>query len=368
MILGKKVRLFPTKQQEKVLFRSVEISHYIYNWVLIKQEQNYKEGNKFIPEGKIRKEITQLKKDELSWLNEVSNNVAKQAVKDACKAYDRYFKKIAKKPKFKNKKSKCSFYNDSLALKVKGNSVLISKVGWIKTNQPIPEDTTYYNPRVSFDGKYWYLSVSIATDKPVETLEDISIGIDLGIKDLATCSDGTVYENINKTSNVKKIEKKLKRLQRKASRKYQMNKVGETYQKTNNIRKVEKQIKNTYRKLGNIRSNYLHQTTASIVKKNPKRIVVEDLDVKSMMKNRYLSKHISKQGLFEFRKQLEYKSELRGIELVVADRYYPSSKTCCSCGSIKNNLKLRERIYKCECGNEIDRDLNASINLSKYLA
>ena len=363
----KKVRLYPNKAQEEKLYKSVGTARFIYNWTLNRQEENYKSGGKFIYDGDLRKEITQLKKDELSWLNEVSNNVAKQAVKDACNAYKNFFKGLSEKPRFKTKKSRKSFYNDNLKLKVKDNKLVnIEKIGWIKINEQLPMGVKYSNPRISYDNKYWYLSVGIEQEEIQEELTDISLGIDLGLKDLAICSNGIVYKNINKTFVVRKIEKRLKRLQKQVSRKYEKNKKGREYVKTKNITKLEKQIKLIYRRLANIRKNHLHQTTTSIVKTKPYRVVIEDLAVSNMIKNKHLSGAISKQGFYEFRRQLEYKCKFRGIELVIADRFYPSSKTCSQCGEIKKDLKLKDRVYKCSCGIEIDRDLNASINLSKY--
>ena len=368
MILTKNVRLYPNELEEKKLWQSVGTARFIYNWTLARQEENYKNGGKFISDSILRKEITKLKKNELSWLNEVSNNIAKQAVKDACNAYKRFFKGLSNKPKFKTRKrSKKSFYNDNVKLKVKeGNLVLIEKVGWIKTNEQLPIGVKYTNPRISYDNKYWYISVGIEREEIKEELTYISLGIDLGLKNLAICSDGTIYKNINKTYVVKKIENRLKRLQRQVSRKYEKNKKGKEYVKTKNIIKLEKKIQQIHRKLANIRNNYLHQTTTSIVKTKPYRIVIEDLAVSNMMKNKHLSDAIRKQGFYEFKRQLEYKCKFRGIELVVADRFYPSSKTCSQCGEIKKDLKLKDRIYKCSCGLNIDRDLNASINLSNY--
>ena len=368
MILAKKVRLYPTQLQEQKLWKSVGTARFIYNWTLNRQEENYKNGGKFIPDGALRKEITQLKKSELSWLNEVSNNVAKQAVKDACNSYKRFFKGLSDKPRFKSRKrSRKSFYNDNMKLKVKDNKLVnIEKVGWIKTNEQLPVDVKYSNPRISYDNKYWYLSVGIEQEEVQEELTDVSLGIDLGIKDLAVCSSGIVYKNINKTFVLRKIEKRLKRLQKQVSRKYEKNKKGKEYVKTKNIIKLEKQIQQIYRRLANIRNNYLHQTTTSIVKTKPYRIVIEDLAVSNMMKNKHLSDAISKQGFYEFRRQIEYKCKFRGIELIIADRFYPSSKSCSQCGNINKDLKLKDRVYKCSCGLNIDRDLNASINLSKY--
>ena len=368
MILAKKVRLYPTKEQEQKLWQSVGTARFVYNWTLARQEENYKNGGKFISDGTLRKELTQLKKSELSWLNEVSCNVAKQAVKDACDAYKRFFRGLSEKPRFKSKKrSKKSFYNDNVKLKVKDNKLVnIEKIGWIKTNEQLPINVKYSNPRISYDNKYWYLSVGIEQEEIQEELTDVSLGIDLGIKNLAICSNGAIYKNINKTYAVRKIEKRLKRLQRQVSRKYEKNKKGKEYVKTKNIIKLEKQIQQTHRRLANIRNNYIHQTTTSIVKTKPYRVVIEDLNVKGMMKNKHLSDAIRKQGFYEFRRQLEYKCKFRGIKLVIADRFYPSSKLCSQCGKIKKDLKLNDRVYNCSCGLSIDRDLNASINLAHY--
>jgi putative transposase len=370
MILARKVRLFPSPIQEQKLWQSVGTARFIYNWTLAKQEENYKSGGKFISDNELRKEITQLKKTEkYNWLKEVSNNVAKQAVKDACNAYKRFFKGQSDKPRFKSRrKSKKSFYNDNIKLKVKENKLVnIEKVGWIKTNEQLPMNVKYSNPRISHDNKYWYISVGIEQEEQQQQeLTNVSLGIDLGLKELAICSDGTVYKNINKTYVVRKIEKRLRRLQRQVFCKYEKNKKGKEYAKTSNIIKLEKQIQLIHRRLANIRNNYLHQTTTQIVKTKPFRVVIEDINVKGIMKNKHLSKAIAKQGFYEFRRMMDYKCSFNGIELVIADRFYPSSKTCSKCGNINKNLKLSDRVYKCECGLSIDRDLNASINLSNY--
>ncbi|WP_160680165.1 RNA-guided endonuclease TnpB family protein [Clostridium sp. C8-1-8] len=369
MILAKKVRIIPSIEQEQKLWQSVGTARFIYNWTLARQEENYKNGRKFISDNELRKEITQLKiTEEFRWLNEVSNNVAKQSVKDACEAFKRFFKGLADRPRFKSKKkSKPSFYNDNIKLKIKSNMILIEKVGWIKTAEQIPMGVKYTNPRVSFDGKYWFIAVGIEKEKPVVELTDESIGIDVGVKDLATCSNGMTFKNINKTKRVKKLEKKLCRLQRKVSRKYELNKEGREFAKTSNIIKIEKQIKLLHRKLANIRSNHSHQATSKIVKTKPSRVVMETLNIKGMMKNRHLSKAIAKQCLHEFKRQLQYKCEFNGIEFVEADKWYPSSKTCSECGHVKPKISLSERTYICEeCGCVVDRDYNASLNLSRY--
>lgn len=370
MILAKKIRLIPTEEQEYLLWKSAGTARFIYNLTLARQEENHKVGGEFISNNDIRKEVTLLKKEKLNWLKEVSNNVAKQAVKDACNAYSRFFKGLSGKPKFKSrKKSKPSFYNDTHKIRVKEKLVLIEKVGWVKTSEQVPMGVKYVNPRISFDGKYWYLSVGVEVDHPEVELTDESIGIDVGIKDLAVCSNGTVFKNINKTRTVRKLEKRLRRLQRQVSRKYEMNKEGKKFVKTNNIKKLEKEIRLLHRRLSNIRNNHLHQATTKIAKTKPSRVVMENLNIKGMMKNRHLAKAIGQQGLYEFKRQMKYKSEYYGIEFIEADRWYPSSKKCSSCNHVKDKLHLSERLYRCEeCELEIDRDLNASINLSKYIA
>lgn len=227
----------------------------------------------------------------------------------------------------------------------------------------------YSNPRISFDGKYWYISVGIKSKKSEVELTDESVGIDLGIKDLATCSTGKIYKNINKTKRVKKFKKTLKRLQKQVSRKYEKSReVNNRYEKSQNIVKLEKKIRLVHRKISNIRNNNLHQITNEIVKTKPSRIVMEDLNIKGMMKNRYLSKAIAEQNFYKFITYMKYKAEFNGIEFIQVPRFYPSSKTCSKCGTIKKDLKLSDRIFKCECGYIMDRDLNASINLSNYRA
>ena len=253
------------------------------------------------------------------------------------------------------------FYADGFA-----KLEVIGKVKY-KSNLPIPEGN-YSNPRVKFNGKHWILSFAIEIDnKKALELTDLSLGIDVGVKDLAICSNGEVFENINKTREVKRLEFKLRRLQRQVSRKYEMNKYDDKFVKTNNIRKLEKKIKQVHSRLSNIRLNHIHQTTNSIVKTKPYRVVMEDLNVSGLMKNKHLSKTIQQQCLAEFVRQMKYKCEKYGIEYIEANRWYPSSKTCSCCGYIKRDLKLKDRIYVCDhCGMVLDRDWNASINLAMY--
>ena len=368
-----KIRLLPTKEQEILMFKSIGCSRFTYNWALNRCNELYQQGVKYNMSN-IRKEFTQLKKqDEFKWLNEVSNTTMVESMRNLDSAFKRFFKKIGGYPKFKTKrKSRQSFYVRHNNLYFLDNICNIEKIGKVKfkTNYDIPKGRNicrFSNPYCSFDGKYWYLSFGFEVEENQTTLNNnLSIGIDLGIKDLAVCSNGMVFKNINKTKKVKKLKKRLKRLQKQVSRKYELNKQGNKFIKTNNIIKLENKIKLIYRKLSNIRNNHIHQATNKIIKLKPYRVVMEDLNVRGMMKNKHLSKSIAEQCFYEFIRQMKYKCEFNRIEFIQADRYFPSSKLCSCCGKIKHDLKLKDRVYKCDCGLEIDRDKNASINLSKY--
>ena len=371
MIKSIRVQLKPNNKQNSLLFQCAGTARFAYNWTLNQQQKNYEAGNKFLSDNDLRKQLTQLKKTEFPWLYQYSNNIAKQAVKDACEAYKKFFKKLADKPRFKSRKrSKPAFYHDNIKLKVTEKHVQLEKIGKVKLTEfgRIPPNSKYSNPRISYDGLNWYISVGIemgdmTINKPVTE----PIGIDVGIKDLAVISTGKVYKNINKTKSVKKSNKRLKRLQKQASRQYDKNYKNKIKGKGKNLLKLEKQINKTYKRLTNIRTNHLHQATFALVKTKPEYIVIEDLNVKGMMNNRHLAKAIAEQKLYEFKRQLEYKCLWYGVELIKADRFYPSSKTCCKCGNIKKDLKLSDRVYKCsECSNTIDRDLQAAINLKNY--
>lgn len=366
-----KIRLLPTEQQELLMLKSIGCSRFAYNWALNRCNELYEQGIKYNMSN-IRKEFTQLKKqEEFKWLNEVSNTTMVEAMRNLDKAFKTFFKTKKGYPKFKSKrKSKQSFYVRYDNLYFKKEICNIEKVGKIKfkTNYNIP-NCKYSNPYCSYDGKYWYLSFGVEVEENQTTLnKDLSIGIDLGIKDLAivNCLDKPI-RNINKTKRVKVLKKRLRRLQRQVSRKYEANRCGNKFVKTNNIIKLEDQIKLLHRKLSNIRNNHIHQATSKIIKLNPYRIVMEDLNIVGMMKNKHLSKAIAEQGFYEFIRQIKYKCEFNGIEFIQVDRWYPSSKTCSCCGNVKQDLKLKDREYVCDkCGLVIDRDKNASINLGNY--
>ena len=374
--------LIPNNKQKTKLFQCFGVSRFAYNWTLGKQQENYKNSGKFISDNDLRKEFTQLKKiKEYEWLNQYSNNISKQAIKDACDSYKKFFKGYSKFPKFKSKKkSKPSFYVDNIKIKFTDTHVKLEKISdstkknkaklnWIRLAEKgrIPTDCKYSNPRVTFDGINFWISVGIEVEESTEMPTNNGIGIDLGIKDLAICSDGNIYKNINKTQKIKKLEKRKRRLQRKVSRKYLINKKGVCYYKTSNTIKLEKQLLKLNHRLTNIRHNYLHKTTSEIINRKPKFIALEDLNVTGMMKNRHLAKAIQEQSFYEFKRIISYKANWNNIKIIEVPRFYPSSKTCSECGAIKKDLNLSDREWVCtECGVIHDRDYNASVNLMKY--
>ena len=373
--------LLPNNKQKAKLFQYANTARFAYNWALAKEQENSKSDGKFLSDIDLRKEFTKMKQtQEYKWLNDISNNVTKQAIKDACDAYKKFFKGLAKFPKFKSKKKTTpSFYQDNVKIQfsemhVKMEGFAVSKkknkqkINWIRLAEHgrVPTNCKYSNPRIKFDGLNWWITVGIEYSDSGVTPNKDGVGIDLGIKDLAICSDEHKYKNINKTHGVKQLEKKKRRLQRSISRKYEKNKKGESYCKTCNIIRSEKKLLKITHRLTNIRQNYLHQITSEIIKREPSFICMEDLNVKGMMKNRHLSKAVQQQGFYEFRRQIEYKATWNHIPVIIADRFFPSSKLCSCCGTIKKDLELSDRIYKCGCGNVIDRDYQAALNLKRY--
>ncbi|MBR4151467.1 MAG: transposase [Selenomonadaceae bacterium] len=383
MLKSFKVMLVPNKRQRTRLFQFAGTARFAYNWALRKEIDAYEANEEFISNNDLRKEFTVLRNSaEYQWLKTISNNVPKQAIKDCVDAYLNFFKGLTERPRFKSKRrGDFSFYQDTDKIRITATHVKLEaiatskkrnkqKLNWFRLTEVgrIPVGVKYKEPRITFDGLNWWLSVAVEFEPEKSELSDEVIGIDLGIKSLAVCSDGTTYPNINKTKTIRRLKKKQRRLQRSVSRKYIMNKKGERYSKTRNIIKSEKKLLRVHHRLANIRQNYRHQITSGLIKREPSVIVLEDLNVKGMMKNRHLAKAVQEQGFYEFRRQIEYKASWAGITVIIADRYYPSSKTCIACGHVKKNLRLSERIYHCEeCGNEIDRDLQAAINLANYV-
>lgn len=382
MIKSIKVMLLPNNVQRTRLFQHAGAARFLYNWALAKEEENYEAGGKFISYYELAKELTELKKtDEYAWLNDISACTCQTAIKDACEAYNNFFKKRAGHPKFKSKnRSAPSFAQTDQVIEFTDTHVKLSclskslkknrkKLNYVRLAEhgKIPIDVKHSNPRITYDGLNWWISVGIEyPDKNVK-LSDEGLGVDLGIRNLAVCSDDSIYPNINKTKAVQDLEKRMKRLQRSISRKYEMNKEGDKFVKTKNIIKSEKKLLKMHHRLSNIRKNYLHHTSKEIVGKNPKFICVENLDIQGMMKNKYLSKAIQEQSFYEFSRQLEYKSNYKGIPFIQADRFFPSSKLCNRCGNVKKNLNPYQKTYRCECGNVIDIHKQAALNLKKYV-
>ena len=383
MIKTLRIMLIPNNQQVTRLFQFAGSARFAFNWALALEKKNFDAGGKFISDYELRKMFTQFKNDPANeWLYTIINNVCKQAIKNAVIAYQKFFKGLAGHPKFKSRKrSKPSFYADPVKIKFMGTHVKLENIArskkkgcqcanWFRLaeHDRIPTAGKYSNPRISFDRLNWYLTVGVECDAQELVSGTDGIGIDVGVKDLAICSTSQTFKNINKTSRVRRLKKKLRRLQRKISRKYIKNKKGECYRKTRNIMKSEKQLLRVTHRLTNIRTNYIHQEVSTeIVKREPSFIVMEDLNVAGMMKNEHLAKAIQEQKLAEFYRMMQYKSGWNGIRLITADRFYASSKLCSVCGYKKPELKLSDRIYHCEhCGTVIDRDYNASINLLHY--
>ena len=369
MLVGQKLRLKPNKTQEEWLKQNSGVARFIYNFSLAMKVNAYKEQGLNLGQKEIMRQITDMKyTPEYEWLQSYNSETIKQAVKDMLRAYTNFFKNNKGFPKFK-KRGKCKegFYirYDKIY------SVDEKHIKFPNLKQPmkISEPFVVYkggikNSRVSFDGKYWYLSFSYELEPIQETLTDEVIGIDLGLKELAVTSSGVVYPNINKSRTVVNLELRKKRLQKKISRAYEKNKEGKRYVKTNNIIKMERKLKLISRRLSNIRKTYIHTVTAEIVKTKPSCIVIEDLAVSNLMKNKHCSKAIQDAMWYFFRQCLEYKSQFSGVELKLANRFFPSSKKCSKCGSVKKFLSLNERTYICKCcGFICDRDLNAAYNL-----
>lgn len=374
MYLTKKIMLLPTEEQEIKFKKFSGAARFIYNLMIEKEKEYYSKNNSYLKENEFRKELTKLKQtEEFSWLKEISSNVIKMAVMDCNEAFIKFFKKLTKFPRFKTlKNSKMSFYVNYERLKKTQRGFKGEKLGEVKTKEPLPnifKNEHYTNTRITFDGKYWYLTVGykIKDNDNINSSKEI-IGIDLGIKSFAVLSNGKVYKNINKTTKIKKLKRKLKIKQKQLSKKILIaKKENRKLSNCKNFLKLKNQIKLINRKLSNIRLNYLHQVTSEIVKTKPSKIVIEDLDISRMLKNKHLSEKILEQNFYKFREILTYKCKINNIELVIANKFYSSSKTCSCCGHIKQDLKLKDRVFKCpNCGFEIDRDLNAAINLANY--
>ena len=370
-----KTEINPTEEQKARIRRTIGTCRYVYNFYLGHNKALHDNGEKFMT-GKsfslwLNNEYIPDNPDK-TWIREVYSKAVKKSIEDGCAAFTRFFKHQSDFPKFKKKgKSDVKMYfvrNNPKDCQCERHRLKIPTLGWVRIKEKgyIPTTKDGYMIRsgtVSVKAGRFYVSVLVEIpDVNINNNLNEGIGIDLGLKDFAIISNGKTYRNINKSAGLKKLEKQLIREQRSLSRKYENLKKGESTQRAN-IQKQKLKVQKLHHKMDNIRTDYINKTIAEIVKTKPSYITIEDLNVKGMMKNRCLSKAVASQKFYEFRKRLKTKCDEKGIELRVADRFYPSSKTCHHCGSIRKNLKLSDRIYRCECGYVADRDLNAALNL-----
>ena len=370
-----KTEINPTEEQKARIRRTIGTCRYVYNFYLGHNKALHDNGEKFMT-GKsfslwLNNEYIPDNPDK-TWIREVYSKAVKKSIEDGCTAFTRFFKHQSDFPKFKKKgKSDVKMYfvrNNPKDCQCERHRLKIPTLGWVRIKEKgyIPTTKDGYMIRsgtVSVKAGRFYVSVLVEIpDVNINNNLNEGIGIDLGLKDFAIISNGKTYRNINKSAGLKKLEKQLIREQRSLSRKYENLKKGESTQRAN-IRKQKLKVQKLHHKMDNIRTDYINKTIAEIVKTKPSYITIEDLNVKGMMKNRCLSKAVASQKFYEFRTRLKAKCDENGIELRVADRFYPSSKTCHHCGSVRKNLKLSDRIYRCECGYVADRDLNAALNL-----
>ena len=370
-----KTEINPTEEQKARIRRTIGTCRYVYNFYLGHNKALHDNGKKFMT-GKsfslwLNNEYIPDNPDK-TWIREVYSKAVKKSIEDGCAAFTRFFKHQSDFPKFKKKgKSDVKMYfvrNNPKDCQCERHRLKIPTLGWVRIKEKgyIPTTKEGYMIRsgtVSVKAGRFYVSVLVEIpDVNIDNNSNEGIGIDLGLKDFAIVSNGKTYRNINKSAGLKKLEKQLIREQRSLSRKYENLKKGESTQRAN-IQKQKLKVQKLHHKMDNIRTDYINKTIAEIVKTKPSYITIEDLNVKGMMKNRCLSKAVASQKFYEFRTRLKAKCDENGIELRVADRFYPSSKTCHHCGSVKKNLKLSDRIYRCECGYVVDRDLNAALNL-----
>ena len=377
----------PTDEQKSKIHRTIGVSRFIYNFYIARNKEIYEREGKFVSGIDFSKWLNNEyihNNQEMNWIKEVSSKATKQAIMNGDKAFRDFFKKDKGFPKFKKKKNqdvKAYFpKNNKTDWTLERHRVKIPTLGWVRLKEfgYIPVNSIVKSGTVSQKADRYYVSILVEeTDIKISNSNigikifnhnNEGIGIDLGIKDFAICSNGNKFKNINKTSTIKKVEKKLKREQRKLSRKYESLKIRNKKEKGGNVTRqnIQKQIvkvQKLHQRLTNIRTDYINKIVSSIIKQKPSYITIEDLNVKGMMKNKHLSKAIASQKFFEFKTKLMSKCKQNDVELRIVDRFYPSSKTCSQCGKVKKDLKLSDRIYRCDCGLIIDRDLNASINL-----
>lgn len=370
-----KTEINPTEEQKIKIHKTIGTCRYIYNFYLFHNKELYTLGKKFMSGKSFSVWLNNdylPNHQEYSWIREVSSKSVKHSIEDACTAFSRFFHHQSGFPRYKKKgRSNVKMYfvrNNPKDCLCERHRIKIPTLGWVRLKEkgyiPISKDGYIVKSgTISMKAGRYYVSALVEVTDPVrDSCFSDGVGIDLGLKNLAIISNGTFYRNINKTARIKKLEKQLRRAQRKLSRKYENLKKGEPTQKAN-IRKQKLKVQKLHQRLENIRTDYINKTISEIVKTKPSYITVEDLNVSGMMKNRHLSKAVASQKFYEFRTKLKKKCEEFGIELRIVSRWYPSSKTCHCCGHIKKDLKLSDRVYRCVCGYTEDRDFNAALNL-----
>ena len=370
-----KTEINPTEEQKVKIRKTIGTCRFIYNFYLAHNKELYDKGEKFMSSNKFRIWLNNEylpNHPEYSWIKEAYSKAVTQAVNNGQTAFTRFFNHESNFPNFKKKgRSDVKMYfvkNNPKDCCCERHRIKIPSLGWVRIKEKgyIPTTKDGYvikSGHVSIKADRYYVSVLVEIpDNKIANNSNEGIGIDLGLKDLAIISNGKTYKNINKSAKLKKLEKQLIRGQRSLSRKYENSKKGESTQRAN-IQKQKIKVQKLYQKIDNIRTDYINKTIAEIVKTKPSFITIEDLNVKGMMKNRHLSKAVASQKFYEFRIKLQAKCNENGIELRVVDRWYPSSKTCHCCKNIKKDLRLSDRIFKCDCGYIEDRDFNAALNL-----
>ena len=370
-----KTEINPTDEQKVKIRKTIGTCRFIYNFYLAHNKELHESGKKFMSSSQFRVWLNNEylpSHPEYSWIKEAYSKSVTQAVNNGQTAFENFFNHKSAFPKFKKKgRSDVKMYfvrNNPKDCHCERHRIKIPSLGWVRIKEKgyIPTTKDGYvikSGHVSIKADRYYVSVLIEIpDHRIASHSSKGIGIDLGLKDFAIVSNGKAYKNINKSAKLKKLEKKLIREQRSLSRKYENLKKGESTQKRN-IQKQRLKIQKLHHRIDNIRTDYINKTIAEIVKTKPSYITIEDLNVSGMMKNRHLSKAVASQKFYEFKTKLLAKCRENGIELRIVDRWYPSSKTCHCCKNIKKDLKLSDRLFRCDCGYIEDRDFNAALNL-----
>ena len=374
-----KTEINPSEEQKVKIRKTIGTCRFIYNFYLAHNKKLHEKGEKFMSSNRFRVWLNNEylpSHPEYSWIKNAYSKAVTQAVNNGQTAFTRFFDHKSAFPNFKKKgKSDVKMYfvkNNPKDCRCERHRISIPSLGWVRIKEKgyIPTTKDGYvikSGHVSIKAGRYYVSVLIEIpDNKIANNSNEGIGIDLGLKDFAVVSDGTSYKNINKSAKLKKLEKQLIREQRSLSRKYENVKKGGPTQRAN-IQKQRLKVQKLHHRIDNIRTDYINKTIAEIVKTKPSYITIENLNVSGMMKNRHLSKAVAAQKFYEFRTKLKAKCDENGIELRVVDRWYPSSKICHCCGDIKKDLKLSDRIYRCNCGYVEDRDFNAALNLRDAL-